>query len=119
MNELFGIPLDTLLAILGIGLGIAAGVVALLALRNPVLVRLGRYEEAEAPLREAYARLQETKQSTHARMRWAVWGLAEVCAHLGRPDEAAKWRSELARLEATTQPTTQPATRAAHMTTGS
>ncbi len=41
MNELFGIPLDTLLLILAIGLGVAFGVLAVLAIRNPVLVRLG------------------------------------------------------------------------------
>jgi putative ABC transport system permease protein len=41
VNELFGIPLDTLLAILAIGLGVASGILAVLVLRNPVLVRLG------------------------------------------------------------------------------
>jgi putative ABC transport system permease protein len=41
VNELFGIPLDTLLLILAIGLGVAFGILALLAIRNPVLVRLG------------------------------------------------------------------------------
>ena len=41
MNELFGIPLDTLLLILAIGLGVAFGILAVLAIRNPVLVRLG------------------------------------------------------------------------------
>ena len=41
MNELFGIPLDTLLLVLAIGLGIACGILGVLAIRNPVLVRLG------------------------------------------------------------------------------
>ena len=41
MNELFGIPLDTLLLILATGLGVAFGILAVLAARNPVLVRLG------------------------------------------------------------------------------
>jgi len=41
VNELFGIPLDTLLLILAIGLGVAFGILAVLAIRNPVLVRLG------------------------------------------------------------------------------
>ena len=41
MNELFGIPLDTFLAILGVALGVAFGILAVLVLRNPVLVRLG------------------------------------------------------------------------------
>ena len=41
MNELFGIPLDTLLAVLATALGVAAGILVVLAFRNPVLVRLG------------------------------------------------------------------------------
>jgi len=41
VNELFGIPLDTLLLVLAIGLGIACGILGVLAIRNPVLVRLG------------------------------------------------------------------------------
>jgi len=41
VSELFGIPLDTLLAVLAVGLGIAFGILLVLALRNPVLVRLG------------------------------------------------------------------------------
>ena len=41
MNELFGIPLDTLLVVLAIGLGVAFGILALLAIRDPVLFRLG------------------------------------------------------------------------------
>jgi putative ABC transport system permease protein len=41
MNELFGIPLETLLVVLGVGIVIALGAVALLALRNPVLFKLG------------------------------------------------------------------------------
>lgn len=41
MNELFGIPLDTLLAVLAVGLGVAFGILGVLAIRNPVLVRLG------------------------------------------------------------------------------
>lgn len=41
MNELFGIPLDTLLAILAVALGVAAGILGVLLVRNPVLVRLG------------------------------------------------------------------------------
>jgi len=41
VNELFGIPLDTLVVVLAIGLGVAFGILAVLAIRNPVLVRLG------------------------------------------------------------------------------
>jgi putative ABC transport system permease protein len=41
VNELFGIPLGTLLAILLVALAVAFGAVAALALRNRVLVRIG------------------------------------------------------------------------------
>jgi len=41
MTELFGIPVDTLLVALSIGIGVAAGILAVLALKNRVLVRLG------------------------------------------------------------------------------
>jgi putative ABC transport system permease protein len=41
VNELFGIPLDTLLVILAVALGVAFGILTLLVLRNPVLARLG------------------------------------------------------------------------------
>lgn len=41
MNELFGIPLGSLLVVLLIAVGVAAGVVAALALKNRVLLRLG------------------------------------------------------------------------------
>ena len=41
MNELFGIPLGTLLQVLAIALGICLGAVAVLALRNRVLLKLG------------------------------------------------------------------------------
>src|SRR5215216_5789900 len=41
MNELFGIPLGTLLVVLGAGVAIALGAVGALALRNPILFRLG------------------------------------------------------------------------------
>ena len=41
MTKLFGIPVDTLLVVLVIALGVALGIVGLLALRHPVLVKLG------------------------------------------------------------------------------
>jgi len=41
MTKLFGIPVDTFLAVLLIALGVALGIVAVLALRHPVLVKLG------------------------------------------------------------------------------
>jgi len=41
VNELFGIPVDTLLVVLAAALVVAAGALAALALRNPILVKLG------------------------------------------------------------------------------
>ena len=41
MHELFGIPVGTLLAILAVAIGVAVGVLAVLVIRNPVLLRLG------------------------------------------------------------------------------
>jgi putative ABC transport system permease protein len=41
VTELFGIPVGTLLVVLLVGLGVAVGAIGVLALRNPVLVRLG------------------------------------------------------------------------------
>jgi putative ABC transport system permease protein len=41
MQELFGIPVDTLLIVLGVALALALGIVGILALRHPVLVKLG------------------------------------------------------------------------------
>ena len=41
MRTLFGIPMSTLVVVLGAALAAAAGALALLALRHPILVRLG------------------------------------------------------------------------------
>jgi multisubunit Na+/H+ antiporter MnhB subunit len=41
MNELFGIPMDTLLAVLAVMLTAVVGALGLLALRNRVLLKLG------------------------------------------------------------------------------
>ena len=41
MEKLFGIPVDALLVGLLVALGAAAGIVAVLAVRNPILVKLG------------------------------------------------------------------------------
>ena len=41
MQKVFGIPIDTLLAVLVIALVGALGIVAVLAIRHPVLVKLG------------------------------------------------------------------------------
>jgi putative ABC transport system permease protein len=53
MNELFGIPIDTFLAILAVALSIVLGVLAVLALRNRILVRLAVRNAARRPGRTA------------------------------------------------------------------
>ena len=73
---------------------------------GPCLVKLGRYSEAEQPLREAERRLRQTGQEQTENMQKVVWALAEVCNRTDRPDEAAQWRAELAKLTTTTQPAT-------------
>ena len=52
MNELFGIPVDTLLVILAVALGVAFGILAVLALRNP------RPPQARRPQRRAPPRAE-------------------------------------------------------------
>lgn len=53
MTELFGIPVDTLLVALVAGLGIAFGVLAALALRNRILLKLALRSAARRPARTA------------------------------------------------------------------
>jgi tetratricopeptide (TPR) repeat protein len=82
---------------------------------GPCLVRLGRHQQAEAPLVEAQRRLRETGQSASTTMRDVLDALAQVCDHTNRADEAAKWRRQLAEVAAqraphpASQPTTAPA----------
>ena len=71
------------------------------------LAKRGRFEEAEAPLREARERLEEGKMVNTTYMRDVLDALAQVCERTGRPDEAARWRAQLAQI-ATTAPSTRP-----------
>ena len=41
MNELFGIPMDTLVIVLAVAIAVVGGAVGLLALRHRVLLKLG------------------------------------------------------------------------------
>ena len=75
---------------------------------GPCLATLGRYAEAEAPLREAMGRLEATQQTTGDHMGRVLRGLAEVCDHTNRPDEAARWRARSSTLEAATRSATRP-----------
>ncbi len=53
MNELFGIPVDTLLTILTVALALALGTLAILALRNRILLKLAVRSAARRPGRSA------------------------------------------------------------------
>jgi hypothetical protein len=76
---------------------------------GPCLVRLARYQDAEAPLLDAHRRLTETGQVRGPAMRDVLVGLAVVCEKTNRPEEAAQWRAELKTLQASTSQATQPA----------
>jgi serine/threonine protein kinase/tetratricopeptide (TPR) repeat protein len=84
-------------------------VAMLMCTYGPCLAKLGRYEEAEAPLREAYRRMQETHQTRDLRARQLLAALIDVCDHTNRPEEASKLRVELQSLQPATRPTTRPA----------
>jgi hypothetical protein len=68
------------------------------------LTRQSRYTDAEKPLRQAYALLEQTHQLRRHWARQIAAAMAEVCDHTGRPDEASRWRREVAKLRAATQP---------------
>ena len=53
MRELFGIPTGTLMLILLVGLGAGLGALSVLALRNPILVKLGTRNLSRRPGRTA------------------------------------------------------------------
>ncbi|HEX5028405.1 MAG TPA: FtsX-like permease family protein [Gaiellaceae bacterium] len=53
MNELFGIPIDTLLVILGVGLVAMLGTLGILALRNRILLKLAVRSASRRPGRSA------------------------------------------------------------------
>ena len=73
------------------------------------LAQLGRYAEAEDPLRHALERLRATQQQRSEHMSRVLRALADVCDNTDRPDEAARFRAELETLHATTRPGTQSA----------
>ncbi len=77
---------------------------------GPCLVSLGRHADAAGPLRVAYERLKETGQEKHPQFKVVLESLVEVADVMNRPDDAARWRAELAALEATTKPSTMAAT---------
>jgi serine/threonine protein kinase/tetratricopeptide (TPR) repeat protein len=68
------------------------------------LGKLGKFGDAETPLRTAYQRLKSTGQEKHKCMRAVLTALAEVCDANGRSEEAGKLRDELAAITPTNQP---------------
>jgi tetratricopeptide (TPR) repeat protein len=82
---------------------------------GPLLVKLGRYRDAEHPLRMAIEKLRATGQEAGRDMRTLVGAMVEVCLHTDRATEAETWRAQLAQLEAATRPAsaTTPTTRSA------
>jgi hypothetical protein len=74
------------------------------------LVKLGRYTEAEAPLLETKKHFAAAKISRGSRYRELLEALAETMDKTNRPDEAARYRDELSRIQPTTatMPATQP-----------
>jgi len=77
---------------------------------GPALVKLGKYQEAEQPLRRAHEMLTKAGLRTDPRMRDVTAALAEMCDKSARPEEGARWRQQLAELQAaaTTRTTTHP-----------
>ena len=71
------------------------------------LAKLSRYEQAEAPLLEAYRRLDESGIRRSDAMLAVMTAMGDVCEHTNRPAEAAKWRADFRTLEAATRPSTQ------------
>jgi hypothetical protein len=75
-----------------------------MAFHGPCLVKLGRYPLAKERLMEAYARMKETGQQGHVRMRAVVGSLVELAERSNLPGEAERWAVELRKLPATTAP---------------
>jgi hypothetical protein len=73
------------------------------------LVKLEQYAQAEAPLREGVAGLRDAGPSGYKSLRDALSALARACDELHRADDAARWRAELVKWEASTRPATTSA----------
>lgn len=74
------------------------------------LIRLNRHSEAAEPLRVAYERLKATGQEKSGTFKLALEGRIAVADATNHPDDAAKWRADLAALTGATQPATTPTT---------
>jgi non-specific serine/threonine protein kinase/serine/threonine-protein kinase len=65
------------------------------------LGKRGRFSEAEAPLLEALKKLEEGRMTNTTYMRDVLGALVQVCEQTNRPDDAARWRAQLAEIPAT------------------
>src|SRR4029079_3455818 len=74
------------------------------------LTQLAKYEQADAPLRNAYQRLRDSSPQSDPVLQSVIAALADVCRHTGRPDEATGWESELAQRRASTRASTGAST---------
>ncbi len=75
-----------------------------------LLVKMGKYQDAEQPLRQSYEQLQAANLSADPKTGGVIKALIEVFNQTSRPEEAASWRAKLSTLEASTQPATPAAT---------
>ncbi len=75
---------------------------------GPCLAQIGRYGEAEEPLRQALERLRATRQERGEHISRVLRALADVCEHGDRSDEAARFRAELEALRPATGASSRP-----------
>ena len=59
------------------------------------------FRPREQPLRHAHEMLSAASLRGDRRMRVVTAALAEMCEKTGRPDKGARWRQQLAELQAT------------------
>jgi hypothetical protein len=87
------------------------------------LLGAGEYDEAEfllvAAYRELNAAFSPTRTSPpppeqYAHIRKTLDSIVSLYKAWNKPAEAAKWRAEIARWQATTHPTTSPSQQASH-----
>jgi serine/threonine protein kinase/tetratricopeptide (TPR) repeat protein len=72
------------------------------------LLKMHRYADGEAALRESRQRLLDARATGAPEMASVVQALAQVCDETSRSQEAAAWRAELEKLDATTRPASKP-----------
>jgi tetratricopeptide (TPR) repeat protein len=74
-----------------------------------LLVKMGKYSDAEQPLLRAYEHLQSASRNADPQTREVIEGLIHLLDQTNRPREAAEWRSRLDALGVSTPPATAPA----------